>query len=79
MTTGEPDFTPYPRLVAARVASGGWLLHISGGDHGDGRQLRWYPPQPVPFALIEAERYRDRGVKERAAITSGLVHRDDGG
>jgi hypothetical protein len=44
----------------------------------DGRQLRWYPPQPVAFALIEAKRYRDRGVRERRAIIGGLVRRDDG-
>src|SRR5947208_16646067 len=55
--TGEPDFTPDPRLVATRVTSGGWLLHISPATMRDGRQLRWYPPQPVAFALIEAKRY----------------------
>jgi hypothetical protein len=76
MTTGEP-FTVDPRLVTTRVTSGGWLLHISPATMRDGRQLRWYPPQPVAFALIEAKRYRDRGVTERAAITGGLVHRDD--
>jgi hypothetical protein len=44
----------------------------------DGRELRWYLPQPVAFPLIEAKRYRDRGAPERAAIMGSLVRRPDG-
>jgi hypothetical protein len=44
----------------------------------DGRELRWYAPQPVAFALLEAKRYRDRGVKAREAIVGALMVRQDG-
>lgn len=39
----------------------------------------WYPPQPVAFNLVEANRFRGRGVKRRRAIMAQLRRRDDGG
>jgi hypothetical protein len=74
----EADYTPDPRLVATRVTTGGWVLSLSPARMEDGRELGWYPPQPVALGLIEAKRYRDRGVKEREAIMSELKPRDDG-
>jgi hypothetical protein len=75
-----------PRLVAARVIGGAeslpdatWAVVVSPLLMKDGRELRWYPPQPVAFSLVEATRYRDRGVKERVAVMSQLTRREDGG
>jgi hypothetical protein len=78
--TAEDDFRPDPRLVATRVTSGdgGWILNLSLAAMSDGRELRWYPPQSVAFALIEAKRFRDRGVTSREAIMGALVARPDG-
>jgi hypothetical protein len=44
----------------------------------DGRELGWYPPQPVALGLIEARRYRDRGVQEREVLIPELSLRQDG-
>lgn len=77
MDTGA-DYTPDPRLVATRVTTGGWVLSVSPARMEDGRELGWYPPQPVALGLLEAKRYRDRGVKEREAIMSELEPREDG-
>jgi hypothetical protein len=74
----EAEHTPDPRLVATRVTTGGWVLSVSPARMKDGRELGWYPPQPVALGLLEAKRYRDRGVKEREAIMSELEPREDG-
>jgi len=75
-----------PRLVAAKVAQdarGGipaehWVVVVSPLELDDGRLLKWHPPQPVAFNLLEAKRYRDRGVKARRGILGNLVRRADG-
>ncbi|MFZ0972695.1 MAG: hypothetical protein WAN22_10760 [Solirubrobacteraceae bacterium] len=73
----EGEYRPDPRLVATRTREGDWLLNVSPVAMSDGRELRWYPPQPVAFALMEAKRYQDRGVEERQAIMSALARRAD--
>jgi hypothetical protein len=45
----------------------------------DGRELLWYPPQPVAFNLVEAKRARDRGAKSRRNIMAKLKKRPSGG
>ena len=69
MTSGESDYTPDPRLVATRVTTGGWVLNVSPATMRDGRQLRWYPPQPVAFALIEAKRMSGQHVASNITQT----------
>jgi hypothetical protein len=54
-----------------------WIYVISPAQMPDGRLLRWYPPMPVAFNLIQAKRYRDRGVSERLSIMSRLAKRRD--
>jgi hypothetical protein len=74
----EADYTPDPRLVATRITTGGWVLNVSPARMEDGRELGWYPPQPVALGLLEAEalpRSRSQGAR---SIMSDLEPREDG-
>lgn len=74
------------RLVATRARSIGgipvteetWVLAVSPLHLDDDKTLMWHPPQPVAFNLLEAKRYRDRGVKARRSIMGNLVARTEG-
>jgi hypothetical protein len=48
------------------------MLSLSPTRMEDGRELGRYPPQPVALGLIEAKRYRDRGVNERELLMAEL-------
>lgn len=52
-----------------------WIQVLSPVLMDDGRELLWYPPQPVAFNLIEAKRARDRGAKSRRNIMAKLKKR----
>lgn len=71
-------YTPDPRLTATRTTAGDWILNVSPVAMEDGRELRWWPPQPVAFALLEAKRHQELGVPSRLAIMETLVERPDG-
>lgn len=74
------------RLVATRaraidgvpVTEETWILAVSPLRLDDDKTLMWHPPQPVAFNLLEARRYRDRGVKARRSIMGNLIARSEG-
>jgi hypothetical protein len=76
----RPERRQDPRLWAVRAhAQDGvpfkeetWVYAVSPGRMKDGSVLMWHPPMPVAFNLVEAARYRDRGVKERKKIMGSL-------
>jgi hypothetical protein len=75
MSTAGPD----PRLAATKITgSDSWAVIGSPVAMDDGRDLFWYVPQPVAFALLEAKRHQDRGVDARQEIMGALVPRHDG-
>jgi hypothetical protein len=51
-----------------------WTVLVSPVD---GRELRWYPPQPIAFSLIEAKRLCDRAVPRRRRIMGNLSRREN--
>lgn len=85
-TSARPERGKDPRLVAVpatemdgeRLPPGTWVQVLSPVRMDDDRELLWYPPQPVAFNLVEAERARDRGVKARRNIMSKLKKRPNG-
>ena len=78
----RPERQQDPRLVAveAKGEKGEklWVLVNSPVDLDDGSRLIWHPPQPVAFNLVEAKRFRDRGVKARTNIMAKLKKRPSG-
>jgi hypothetical protein len=60
------------------VATETWAQVLSPVFMDDGRELIWYPPQPVAFNLVEAKRARDLGVKSRRNIIAKLKKRPSG-
>lgn len=54
------------------------MVGLSPVEMSDGRELHWYPPQPVVFNLLEAHRYAKRGVKSRVNIMAKLKKREGG-
>jgi hypothetical protein len=73
----RPERQQDPRLWAVPMPPDAWIYAISPARMPDGRLLRWIPPMPVTFNLIQAKRYRDRGVSERISIMSRLAKRRD--
>lgn len=61
------------------IKKGDWIVVVSPVNLDDGRQLRWWPPQPIAFNLLEAKRHRDRGVRQRRRIMGNLIARPGGG
>ena len=67
----RPERGKDPRLVALpasemdgeELPTGTWVQVLSPVLMDDGRELLWYPPQPVAFNLVEAKQARDRGAK----------------
>jgi hypothetical protein len=82
----RPERGKDPRLIAVRVTAmdgenlppDAWAQVLSPVKMDDGRELVWYPPQPIAFNLIEAKRFRDRGVKARRNIMCKLKKRPSG-
>lgn len=82
----RPERGKDPRLVAVRVTEVDcekpseeiWAQVLSPVLMDDGRELVWYPPQPVAFNLVEAKRARDRGAKSRRNIMAKLRKRPSG-
>jgi hypothetical protein len=60
------------------IQAGDWILAVSPVRMDDGRLLMWHPPQPVAFNLVEARKFRDRGVRARRSIMSKLKLRPPG-
>lgn len=52
-----------------------WVYAISPARMSDGKILYWHPPMPIAFNLVEAERFRQSGVKARKKIMSALKPR----
>lgn len=82
----RPERGKDPRLVAVparemdgeELPPGTWVQVLSPVLMDDGRELLWYPPQPVAFNLVEAKRARDRGAKSRRNIMAKLKKRPSG-
>lgn len=82
----RPERGKDPRLVAVpakemdgeELPPGTWVQALSPVLMDDGRELLWYPPQPVAFNLVEAKRARDRGAKSRRNIMAKLKRRPSG-
>ncbi len=82
----RPERGKDPRLVAVparemdgeELPPGTWVQVLSPVLMDDGRELLWYPPQPVAFNLVEAKRARDRGAKSRRNIMAKLKRRPSG-
>ncbi len=82
----RPERGKDPRLVAVPVSEmdgekldpGTWAQVLSPVLMDDGRELLWYPPQPVAFNLVEAKYARDRGAKSRRNIMAKLKKRPRG-
>jgi hypothetical protein len=82
----RPERSKDPRLVAVRATEMNgeklppdtWAQVLSPVLMDDGKELLWYPPQPVAFNLIEAKRARDSGVKSRRNIMAKLKRRSSG-
>lgn len=60
------------------VKAGDWIVAVSPVALEDGREMQWHPPQPVAFNLLEAKKYRDRGVRQRRRIMGNLQKRANG-
>ncbi len=86
MAAERPERAKDPRLVAlpASELDGEelppdiWVQVLSPVLMDDGRELLWYPPQPVAFNLVEAKRARDRGARSRHNIIMKLKKRPSG-
>jgi hypothetical protein len=82
----RPERGKDPRLVALpasemdgeKLPPDTWVQVLSPVLMDDGRELLWYPPQPVAFNLVEAKRARDRGTKSRRNIMAKLKKRPSG-
>lgn len=82
----RPERKQDPRLWATRAlaqdgvpfAEETWIVAVSPARLPDGDVLHWHPPMPVAFNLVQAERFRERGVKSRERIMGNLKRRQDG-
>lgn len=82
----RPERGKDPRLVALpasemdgqELPQDTWVQVLSPVLMDDGRELLWYPPQPVAFNLVEAKQARDRGAKSRRNIMAKLKKRPSG-
>lgn len=82
----RPERGKDPRLVALPASEmdgqelppDTWVQVLSPVLMDDGRELLWYPPQPVAFNLVEAKQARDRGAKSRRNIMAKLKKRPSG-
>lgn len=81
----RPERKQDPRLWAVQAfAQDGvpfteetWMVAISPARLPNGEVLHWHPPMPVAFNLIQAQGFRQRGVKSRERIMGHLKRRRD--
>lgn len=81
--SARPERRQDPRLWAVRAYGQDgvpyqeetWIYVVSPARMRTGSVLMWYPPMPITFNLIEADRHLARGVKAREKVMNSLKPR----